>query len=489
MTRNMPKGVTVAPLWRRAVACLIEALVPAALYAGVWFVGSQTSGGTTAVLSIVAGLLGLGWGLLLWWGYATRSAGVGYQLMGLQLVRLSDGKPIGWGRYFLRQLVFSAISATVVGFVALLIFLVIQERRQGWHDLAAKSVAISAVKQRAIATTGSRSRPRVNPASATVSLPPHLVTAAFDGSSTAGVVPADPQRQAQSTAVFGGSGVREQSTWQPPIAPGQAAPGQPGRDSASRPPVDPITANRERQAAAAAQQVPQPPAQQPAHQPAQQQSPGQAAPAQQQTWPPAAPAQPSQPQQANVPQLPPITQQPVPQRAVQQAPVQQAPVQAPPVQSAPSQAPVVETTGVRRWSLDEPEDDGGSTRMVPRRGVSATRPGNEGWLLQLDDGRRVSVGPGVLIGRNPSQPATEPQLVLVSIGQGGNAVSKVHLMVGADQRGLFVVDRGSTNGTAMVNAQGELQPCPPGVQIRCSEGQQVSFGDRSLTVLRTPAVG
>ena len=73
------------------------------------------------------------------------------------------------------------------------------------------------------------------------------------------------------------------------------------------------------------------------------------------------------------------------------------------------------------------------------------------------------------------------------MGAGGTAVSKVHLLIGTDKRGVHVTDRGSTNGTALVTPHG-LEPCVPGVQMRARDGQIVSFGDRSLTVLRHPAL-
>lgn len=107
--------------------------------------------------------------------------------------------------------------------------------------------------------------------------------------------------------------------------------------------------------------------------------------------------------------------------------------------------------------------------------------------MQLDDGRRIPVEQLVLIGRRPSQPADGTTAQLVEVGEGGHAISKVHLALGVDARGLHVTDLGSTNGTALVSSAGELEPCQPGVQARLREGQTVSFGDRSFVAMRHPA--
>lgn len=160
-----------------------------------------------------------------------------------------------------------------------------------------------------------------------------------------------------------------------------------------------------------------------------------------------------------------------------------------PAASAPSANPTPETAVrvVQREAL--PEDDEYGTRLAPNRANLPTRPGNEGWFVQLDDGRRVAVAGKVLIGRRPSQPTDGTTASLVEVGEGGHAISKVHLALGVDARGLHVTDLGSTNGTALVNQTGELDPCQPGVQTRVREGQTVSFGDRSLVVMRQPIGG
>lgn len=415
MASNMPKGVQVAPLFARLVGWLIDASVPALLGSLLWALGPRIeSDSVTLVVTLGIGLLQLGWGLLLWWGYGTRGQGVGFAVMRLQLVGIHDGRPIGWWRYFLRQLVFAALLATIVGGVFLVIFLIIDPRHQGWHDKAGKAVAIRARQQARTTSTGrSVAAPRKTP-STTVALPPHLVARAFDGSSTSSPRSApDPADIARQAAVFGGGqpfvppshqdqtgapspqqyGTPTSSGWRPPTAPGSI-------DAAVAPPTG-----------------------------------------------------------------------------------RHAPV-------ASGQQPVIPNpdlgeTQVRARRVT-PDDQEAGTHLAPRP-TSRVRAGNEGWFVVLDDGRQLDVTGLVVIGRKPTQPVGRADATLVSAGEGGHAVSKNHLQVGTDARGIWVSDTGSTNGTAVVNLRGELEPCQPGVQVRVREGQVVSFGDRSLTVRRKPA--
>ena len=387
MARNMPKGVEVAPLFQRFVAWLVDASVPAVLGLLMWALGQRIENPSVLIVtSIGLGLLQLAWGLLLWWGYGTRGAGTGFAVTRLQLVGIADGRPIGWWRYFLRQLVFFALMVTVVGGVFLVIFLIIHERHQGWHDLAARSVAIRARETTQPRRTGrSVAAPRRN-SSTTVALPPHLGGNVFDG--TLGQQPPrplDPAELARQAAVFGGAQTGPSSGWRPPSAPGTAPEPQTGRGATA--------------------------------------------------WP-------------GIP------------------------------------APDVGQTQVRRRRpLEDTEDDGRTHLARP----AVARSGAEGWYLALDDGRLVDVTGLVVIGRKPTRPVGSADATLVPAGEDGHAVSKNHLQVGVDTRGVWVTDTGSTNGTAVVNARGDLEPCQPGLQVRVREGQVVSFGDRTLTVRRRPA--
>lgn len=108
------------------------------------------------------------------------------------------------------------------------------------------------------------------------------------------------------------------------------------------------------------------------------------------------------------------------------------------------------------------------------------------WWLRLDDGRDIGIDDGlVLLGRNPQPRVGEEDALLIKVVDKGRTVSKSHLAIGLDTRGLYVVDRGSTNGTTVIAPDGTRQPCPPGDEIALVGGSVISFGDHRLQVRRT----
>jgi uncharacterized RDD family membrane protein YckC len=136
---GLPEGVFLAPLGRRVAAFAIEAVVP---YLLVLLAGILLLAGAPGWLVVLLYLLPLAWAVLLWWMYATRAAGPGMRLMHLQVVGMRDGRPIGWWRALLRALILSICCGVLVLGIVLLVLMLRQVRRQGWHDLAADSVVI-----------------------------------------------------------------------------------------------------------------------------------------------------------------------------------------------------------------------------------------------------------------------------------------------------------------------------------------------------------
>ena len=64
-------------------------------------------------------------------------------------------------------------------------------------------------------------------------------------------------------------------------------------------------------------------------------------------------------------------------------------------------------------------------------------------------------------------------------------MSKSHLAIGVDQAGLYVVDRGSTNGSTVTTPAGQSTPMHPGRDGCTSDaGSIVSIGDHWLEVRR-----
>lgn len=185
---GLPPGVAVGPLGRRFVAHLVDGIVPAVI--GLIAFGRPGSGGASTGGTTIGTILIAIWAIVVWWMFATRAAGPGMRLLKLQLVGFTDGRPIGWGRYLLRALVLTLLSATGLGLLLMLIFLLRHPRRQGWHDLAAGSVVIRA---RPLA-------PRTARPAATPTAAPEVRAAAAPAPSVADAVPFDADPVASSYA-------------------------------------------------------------------------------------------------------------------------------------------------------------------------------------------------------------------------------------------------------------------------------------------------
>lgn len=561
---DLPSGVDVGGLDRRLVAQLIDVVVP--LLLGVAFtlavVLSPTSEQILVAL-IAFSVLMLAYGLLLWWMFAARGAGPGMRITKLQLVGVADGKPIGWGRFFLRQLILGACAATGVGLILLVVMLVVNPLRQGWHDQAARSVVITErTKVRVSARTVSVRKPVTSTSvSSMVDLPPHLShLQGFSGqheswdslaegafleqqqagpiSSVPGAVqpsgyglspvgypqapgPAAPLGPPQSSAPSqaGPLGWGQQPPAATPPTAWQATPGAPGWNPPPASAVPSHGAGRQRGFEQQAEQPSWPPVQQqfagagsppapppvvqpPAHTPVPQSPQNQPPQRMQPPRPldtPQPPVQPGHQPPPGAPQAgPPLGTGPQP--PLRAAAPQWGGVGYPPATGLPAPDLDIQPS-VPAWGTPAPvaPEAAGSYGLVPDTPVSPppvmpveedyegthlARP-TGGWCIRMDDGREFAVTGTILIGRNPSPKANEVVAELVSSGADGRMVSKTHVAVGIDQRGVFVMDRGSTNGTAIATASGGFEPCAAGDRVRVRDGQIVSFGDHTLVVRRT----
>jgi uncharacterized RDD family membrane protein YckC len=102
--------------------------------------------------------------------------------------------------------------------------------------------------------------------------------------------------------------------------------------------------------------------------------------------------------------------------------------------------------------------------------------------LWFDTGEELVVTGDGLVGRSPG---AEPGVVhLVPIDDADRSISKVHLAFGLEPGGarLWVVDRGSTNGTVLVRPAGASAALPAGTRATVGPGWTVRFGRRSLAV-------
>jgi uncharacterized RDD family membrane protein YckC len=157
-------------------------------------------------------------------------------------------------------------------------------------------------------------------------------------------------------------------------------------------------------------------------------------------------------------------------------------VQPTPAPSVPTAAPsVARSTPPGAGSQISPAVPASASSAPP---AAAPAPPGQNWLAVLDDGRRLTIDRLVLLGRNPRPQPGEEDAQLVKIADETRTVSKVHLAIGVDPAGLYVVDRGSTNGSTVTSPGGASKRCRPSEVVYVSEGSIVSMGDHWLEIRR-----
>ena len=146
---GLPPGVEPGDIGKRVVAYLIEWAAPAVIVWALSLIGALAQNlMVSLIISIVSFVAVIGWVIFVWWSYVTKAAGPGKQLMGLQVVGFSDGRPLTWGRVILRWLITGVIAGTGIGAIVLIILTVQNPRRQSLADTIVDSVVI---KERALA--------------------------------------------------------------------------------------------------------------------------------------------------------------------------------------------------------------------------------------------------------------------------------------------------------------------------------------------------
>jgi uncharacterized RDD family membrane protein YckC len=183
------------------------------------------------------------------------------------------------------------------------------------------------------------------------------------------------------------------------------------------------------------------------------------------------------------------------------APPQGAPYGAPPYGASPASQP----SGGELYSPGQPVGPMSPVPQGSRRGASPSyddfpeyaaspsdfadqTPGGPGppyvqdWSILLDDGRRIAVEGLVLLGRNPQPRVGEEDAQLIKIADETRTVSKSHLAIGVDAGGIYIVDRGSTNGSTVSTTNGMSSRCRAGEMVRVGDGAIVSIGDHWIEI-------
>lgn len=483
----MTPSFTPAPLGPRAVAWILDHALPVVLALVTGLVLGNMSGGLSAtsfVVLVVCLVLTAGWGVYLWWSGGERGATPGLRLMGLQVVSVKTGRPVGWGRYLARMVTVSVLAATGVGWPLMLIWLTAHRQRRGWHDLVAE--AIVAQRPRIRTTFESPRAPSAGHRS--VPLPAHLRAWA-------------PQEEPRSQMMGGPADhapapVAQESSI--PSASGGYAPAEvtgPVPSAAANDPVQGTVTGGPRQGAGMG--------------PSAGPTPSSAIP--ERAWAPPTADATVPPPFGDQSQTPPVHSQPPvnqygasaqPSREQPQPPAQsqpQQPVQQRPAQPRPTAQPSPPAADPDRTSLRPTQDDPDVTALRPQENEDPDRtslrsemgalsapvqPPPPKWQVVLEDGRVIPLDRAAILGRRPSQPPGKP-VHLITVEDTTKTLSKSHIRVDADDDSPFVTDLGSTNGSALVTSTGQvdLRPQQP---RRIPGGQVVKFGEQRFTVERTP---
>lgn len=135
-------GHPYASVGRRVTAYLLDGLATLMLWAGAAVlvpVGVAGENQLVLALGLILGLLALAYALAVLVGIARSGRSPAKKALGLVVLDQAGGRPIGFLRALLRQLVLG-----VLGPVNLVQLLLIggQERRQGWHDRVGGSVVL-----------------------------------------------------------------------------------------------------------------------------------------------------------------------------------------------------------------------------------------------------------------------------------------------------------------------------------------------------------
>lgn len=101
--------------------------------------------------------------------------------------------------------------------------------------------------------------------------------------------------------------------------------------------------------------------------------------------------------------------------------------------------------------------------------------------LELESGDRQTVGGLARVGRNPEASSGE-DVLLIRVDDPTRSVSKNHADLGVDSAGLWLTDRGSTNGTVISAAGLPPRVAEPGARVRVPMGSTIHVGDRRIVV-------
>ena len=142
---------------------------------------------------------------------------------------------------------------------------------------------------------------------------------------------------------------------------------------------------------------------------------------------------------------------------------------------------IVNLTAMRLVPVSVPESS-------PERMVLGNRdiPPLARWRVRFDTGETFVVEGLAVVGRRPEPRPGEQVRQVVPLRSDDMSLSKTHAQLQVAPDGVLVVmDRGSTNGSVLIR-QGVAKDLLAGKPATLLPGDEVTFGDRRMTVAREP---
>jgi uncharacterized RDD family membrane protein YckC len=133
-------GIAFAGRGARLVAYIVDSYllgIPVVIIVSALLVLIGGDLATLLVLFWVVGLVALSAYFVIGWARGGQTLGM--KMLGIRVVRDRDGGRVGWGAAIVRLIVFSFGLGVVLG----VIWIFVDGRRRGWHDILAGTLVIS----------------------------------------------------------------------------------------------------------------------------------------------------------------------------------------------------------------------------------------------------------------------------------------------------------------------------------------------------------
>jgi pSer/pThr/pTyr-binding forkhead associated (FHA) protein len=103
------------------------------------------------------------------------------------------------------------------------------------------------------------------------------------------------------------------------------------------------------------------------------------------------------------------------------------------------------------------------------------------WKLIDTDGTAFPLHSSNVLGRRPSTAKAPENAQLVALSDPARVLSRTHARIEVEDDFLWVIDLDSTNGTEVVDADGEVKICLPGKPYALGPGASLSLGGRHVS--------